>query len=418
MADDPGTKSIVDMALGASTTVAFAFGPVGAGIAAAIAVGKFLFDMFYDTGSTLTDPMAQAPDKADLQDGLDKLRGEIDDDMFDAFDKTYKARMFAASDALNNAIRAAGKAPKAGLTMPGPTVVWAGGQTDALFQPITDNPSILSDMISWLEQNPSHRFATAPFYALTISLHLLYLKTALVWEVNENLRDYETRKAIWDKAQQTYATQYATWQAMGSNPATKPVKPTDPEPMPPTGGDRAVGSEVRDAQGLIFDVKSHLGKVSSKWAVATRDLLTDKDAKGNPIGPIAWMQKLLDDYDAAVVAKNKAIADRLAFVLDVPMPNPQVFNGIVYKVWFDGKTGDIGSAIDHAGFRALQSDIWKEGLAGNMDQTLRKAASLDKLTADDAAKLRKTLANWRTTLKMYQDALKTLDDGPINPTNI
>ena len=417
MADDPGTKSIVDMALGASTTVAFAFGPVGVGIAAAIAVGKFLFDLFYDSGG-LTDPMAQAPDKADLQNGLDKLRDEIDDDLFDDFDRTYKARLFAASDALNNAIRAAGTAPKAGLTMPGPTVVWSGGQTDALFQPVANNPGIFADTISWLEQNPSHRFATAPIYALTIGLHLLYLKTALVWEVNENLRDYETRKATWDKAQKTYATQLATWQAMGANPATRPAKPTDPEPQPPTGGDWAVGSEVRDAQGTIFDVKSHLGKVSSKWAIATRDLLNDKDAKGNAIGPIAWMQKTLDDYDAAVATKNQTIAKRLALVMDVPMPNIHNLANPLVTVWIDGKANQVGTMIDHPGFRALQSDIWKEGLAGNMDQPARKAASLDKLTADDAAKLRKALANWRKTLTMYQDALKTLDDGPINPSTV
>ncbi len=43
---------------------------------------------------------------------------------------------------------------------------------------------------------------------------------------------------------------------------------------------------------------------------------------------------------------------------------------------------------------------------------------MDKLTADDIAKLRKTVANWRATLKMYRDALKTLDDGPVNPSNV
>lgn len=414
MADDLDSKSIVDMALGAATTVAFVFGPVGVGIAAAIAVGKFLFDIFYQT-TGLTDPMQQAPDKADLQNGLDKLRDQLDDDIFDAFTKTYQVDLFAASDALNNAIRAAGTAPKVGLTMPGPTDVWSDAQTDKLWQPITNTPDIFAKTLEWVELNPSHKFATSPIYALTVGLNLLFLKTALVWEVNQNLRDYEKRKANWDAAQTLYATQLLTWQALGSDPATKPAKPAGAQPQPPTGGDIAVGSEVRDAQGLIVDAKSHLGKVSSKWAIATRDLLNDTDAKGNPIGPIAWMDKVLAAYDAAIAAKNKAITDRLAFVVDVPMLQP---TGVFATVWMDSKSAQTGTPIDNAGFRAFQADIWKEGVAGNMDNALMKAASVDKLTADDIAKLRKTVANWRATLKMYRDALKSLDDGPVNPTNV
>ena len=64
MSDDIGTKSLVDMALGAATTVAFAFGPVGVEIAAAIAVGKFLFDPFL--------PKWRRPDRPD---GTDARQG-------------------------------------------------------------------------------------------------------------------------------------------------------------------------------------------------------------------------------------------------------------------------------------------------------------------------------------------------------
>ena len=234
MANDTDPKSLADMAPSAATTVAFVFGPVGVGIAAAIAVGKFLFDVFYETAG-VSDPMQQVPDKADLQNGLDKLRGQIDDDIFDVFTKTFQVDLFAASDALNNAIRAAGTAPKAGLTLPGPTVVWTGGQTDRLWQPLTDNPSIFAKTLDWVQTNPSHKFANAPLHALTVGLNLLYLKTALVWEVNENLRDYELRKTRWDAAQQLYATQFAMWKAAGSDPAKAPVKPAGNAPMLPTG---------------------------------------------------------------------------------------------------------------------------------------------------------------------------------------
>lgn len=122
MSDDIGTKSLVDMALGAATTVGFAFGLVGVGIAAAIAVGKCLFDLFYPT-SGLTDPMAQAPDKADLQNGLDKLRAQLDGDIFKFFTTTYRVQLPSASDDLNDAIHNAGQTPKAGLCLPGPTTV-------------------------------------------------------------------------------------------------------------------------------------------------------------------------------------------------------------------------------------------------------------------------------------------------------
>lgn len=414
MADDPGTKTIVDMALGAATTVSFAFGPVGVGIAAAIAVGKFLFDLFYQT-SGLTDPMQQAPDKADLQNGLDKLRAQLGDDLFNEFKTQFQVDLFAASDKLNDAIRNAGAAPKAGLCMPGATVVWVNGQTDTLWQPLTNNPDIFSRTIGWVTLHPSRKFATAPLHALAVSLNLLYLKTALVWEVNENLRDFEKRHVAWKSAMAAYTTALATWQAIPNNPAPKPVKPATPEPQPPTGGDIALGSEVRDAQGLIVDAGSHLGKVSSKWAIATRDLLNDKDSSGKAIGPIAWLDAVLVAWDLAMVKKNKAITDRLARMTTIPIP--LLPTGTLINVWMDQDTGATGSPIDHAGFQWLQAEIWKEGVAGNMDHDLIHAADLDKLTADDIAKLRQTLGCWRATLRMYQDAIKTLDDGPINPSN-
>lgn len=53
------------------------------------------------------------------------------------------------------------------------------------------------------------------------------------------------RKAIWEAAQKLYATRLVTWQALGSDAATKPAKPADAEPQPPIGGDIAVGSKLR-----------------------------------------------------------------------------------------------------------------------------------------------------------------------------
>lgn len=94
----------------------------------------------------LTDPVQQAPDQANLQNGLDKL---------------------------NDAIRNARAAPEAGLCMPGATMVWINGQTDTLWQPLTNNPDVFSRTTGW------------------VALHLLCLKTAPASEANENLRDYQ-----------------------------------------------------------------------------------------------------------------------------------------------------------------------------------------------------------------------------------
>ena len=416
MADDTDTKTVVDMALSAATTVAFVFGPVGVGIAAAIAVGKFLFDMFYQT-TGVSDPMAQAPDKADLQNGLDKLRAQLDDDMFNYFTKTFQVNLFSASDTLNNAIRNAGSAPKAGLCLPGPTAVWINGRPDDLWKPLVDNPGLFAPALDWVETNPSDKFGTAPLYALTVSLNLLYLKTALVWEVNENLRYYEKLKASYQDEMDTYGTLHQSWKLAGADPKTEPVKPTTPEPEPPTGGDNAVGSEVRVGT-VITDVGSHLGKVSSKWAVAVRDLLNDTDAAGNPIGPIAYMDKVIAAHAQGMVTKNAAIAARQALVTDSQI----TIAGIAFPAWVDSATGMFGMTVPAVAssnaFRVLQEGIYKEGLAGNMDNVLMAATKLEKLTGDDITKLKATVDKWRATLKMYRDSLASLDDGPVYPNSV
>ncbi len=354
--------------------------------------------------------MAQTPDKADLQNALDKLRSQLDGDIFQFFTDTYQVQLLSASDALNDAIHNAGQAPKAGLCLPGPTTVWIDGQNAPLWQPLVNNSGIFSDPQNWIELNPSNKFGTAALYAFTVSLNLLYLKTALVWEVNENLRYYEKLKVSYQNEIDTYNTLHLNWQMAGSDPATKPAAPTTPEPMPPTGGDDALGSEVRDSSGtIITDVGSHLGKVSSKWAIATRDLLNDKDAKGNAIEPITYLQKVLDAYKQGYIDKNKTITDRLAKIVLLQMP--------IGAVWDDTESGTVGFGMV-PGLNWLQADIYKETLAGNLDHDLIVAAKLDKLTADDVTKLQATVDKWRDTLKMYQGALKTLDDGPLDPGTI
>lgn len=155
---------------------------------------------------------------------------------------------------------------------------------------MVNNPGIFSDTRNWIEINPGNKFGTAALYAFTVSLDLLYLKTALVWEVNENLRYYEQLKVRYQTAMDTYSSLLLSWRVAGSDPATKPAALTTPEAMLPTGGDDALGSAVRASSGtIITDVGSHLGKVSSKWAIASRALLNDKDAKGNVIGPITYL---------------------------------------------------------------------------------------------------------------------------------
>lgn len=408
MADDLDTKSIVDMSLGAATTVAFAFGPVGVVLAGVLAVAKLMFDLFYQT-SGLTDPMAQAPNKADLKNALDNLRAELDGDIFTFFTDTYQDDLVSASDNLNNAIHNAGRTPKAGACLPGPTTVWVNGQTDSLWQPISDNPDIFSKTMAWIEGSPSNRYQTLPLYALAVGLKLLYLKTALVWEINENLRDYETLAQRYKNDWATYNTLQQTWVAQGSDPATQPVKPTTPDPSVPTGGDNAVGSVTRD-ENNVAHAQSHLGKISSKWAIATRDLLNnDPDDQGNETGPIGYLARALAAYAQDLADKNAAIAARQAQVVSMPFETWGT-------AWLD-PMGGVGQSIVGAVFAPLQIDVYKRSLAGNMDHAQIVARKLDKLTNDEVTKLTAVLACWRSTLKMYRDSLKNLDDGPVDPDN-
>lgn len=407
-------KDICDMALGTAETCAFAFGPAGAEIAAAIAVGKFLFDLLYPPASKgLSDPLAQAPSQADLNLALSELRGKLAEDMFKAFTKTYQSELFAASTTLNDAIRNAGQKPKTGACLPGQTPVWNDAETDPIWQPVRDNPSILKTTQEWIIASPQYRYDTATLYALTVSLQLLYYKTGIAWEINNNLRDYELRKDIYDKADQTYKTAMIIWQAQGQDPATKPAPVALVDPSPPSWGDPADGSETYD-RGLITGYKSRLGKAQSWFAIQTRNLLQQKDSKGNPCDPMTYLEGVLNGHDADIAAKNKVIDDRTALVQDISAsPNSPlrfVVGGLNSKQkaelpWYDTRTGDMGSTVFHAGFQTLQSQLWKDNLAAVIDRAETDSRRLPGLTDNDKVALRKVIVKWRETLKMYEDAL-------------
>lgn len=413
MADN--AKQITDMALGAATTVAFAFGPVGAACAAALAMGKFLFDVLYPTGPNLVDPMKQAPDRADLKMALDQLADEIDDHFFHTFTTQYQDEILDMSNNLNDAIRHAGRLPsKNAHCLPGPTFVWVNDTLAPLWTPLDANPNIFGQTLLWIEGAPSHKFETAPLYALCVSLELLYLKTAIVWEINNNFKDYEIRKAKYDAALTQYNSDMLVWKANGSNPATKPVMKVT-QPAMPTGGDPALGSETFDPQGNYTGAQSHLGKASSKWAIKLRDLLNDKDDKGNPTGPIAHLESVLSDYDSKLAAKNNQVEASMTAAATAHKIHVQATAPMAAA-----QNKASGSAIEYVpitdkGFQWLQTDLVKEAAAGNLDGVLVKSDKLDKLTAKDVENLKATAQKWRDTLAMFQKALATGDDGPLNP---
>lgn len=117
---------------------------------------------------------------------------------------------------------------------------------------------------------------------------------------------------------------------------------------------------------------------------------------------------MLDAYKQGYADKNQTITDRLAKV--------DLFQSPIGAAWDDTELG-MGGFGQVPGLNWLQADIYKETLAGNLDHDLIVAAKLDKLNADDVTKLQATVDKWRDTLKMYQDALKTLDDGPLDRGN-
>jgi hypothetical protein len=380
----PNTKDLVDMGFGTAVTCSFAIPEVGPGIAAALDTGKLLFDLFYPADKSGQDPLTMLPTMADLKNAMNDLKADVAATVWANQQGVSQANVIAMTDAIADAIRNAGATKTAATPLPGDTTVWNSGVTVALFDPVMANPSPLLVVADLIEGKASEKYRSIGLYTLTVSTFLNYCKTAMTWEINENLKDYLARHATWKTAYDAHRF----WEATQSGP--EPDKP-GPEPVYPTDGDHAVGSEdIDQATHVVRGYRSYLGKKPGENISCFTTLSMDQAAQRT---------KYLDQVIADRVAGKAARAIFVKGYLDQVTVATDTSTGTTTYYWVNGVTGDKGDPVSLQILAQTQAAAEQGKLRGTYEKQWNDSnIDPDDLTDDDITTLQATLAQWQATV--------------------
>ena len=403
---------MIDGGFGMASGIAFAFGETGIAVAAGFGVVKFLVDMFYpDPATGVVDPLTQLPDMADLTNALTDLENRLDATIWADFEANYKADVDTMSSAILMALSHVGTRDKTTNLMPGDTTVWVAGDNVKFFDPVCDNPAKLIDTMNWIEGSGAYHYRSIPLYSLTVGVFLNYCKVGVMWETNNNIRDYLTRKSTYDTANlnftnndQIWTAQSKIWKSYSLNPTVwqnqnpgqptptdpgvEPLKPTLTAPVVPEDGDFAVGSDFIDAISKVASFRSYLGKLKSVFAVALRDNLPRR---------IKYLDGILKQYAADKVTRQTAVDNRKA---DFSVKT-NFANGAATYNWYDSETGDSGDAEDDIVLANLQMTVAQGAVAQTIWNTQTTSLFIDDLDDSDITTLTATLADWRTAYTVF-----------------
>ena len=235
-------KTLVDMGANAAIMVAFTIPGSGPVIAAGIATGLAVFDIFFEIPDR-TDPGVLTPTHNDLTNALNELKQYINDANFNTLMSQYQASIMTLNGQLNEvwAMAPSGDAVR-DRARRGPffqTSV-STAQVDSWRKEISgyqdtilaSNPDILQ-VVNWIEGDPVHTSRTLGLYALAGSLWVNFCKLNIAFEFILAMHDYGPVKAKYESDLADFNSRHNVWKLVGkANGDDEPVAPVAPlEPI-------------------------------------------------------------------------------------------------------------------------------------------------------------------------------------------
>lgn len=385
MAND--AKKLIDQGLGTAITCSFAIPEVGPAIAGVLAVGKMFVDMFYPKDKTGKDPMQRLPTMADLTNAVNGLKAATATEIWNSTKNAKQADVLTMSDAIIRKMKNAGASPKKGQPLPGDTAVWdSSAETVKFFDPIMGNPSPLQDVANVIEQKASEKYKTVGLYTLTVGIYLNYCKTAMIFEVNENLKDYNARLDDWNSK----AKAVTQWNLFKQGP--KPPA-AGPKPTKPIDGDYAVGSEeVDQSTHVVRGYRSYLGKKKgenvSKFAIKARDESKKRTT---------YLSKVISDWSTAKTDRDSYVQNSLDKAVTVKAC-PGGYQ------WVNSINGTKGDVVPVKVLADNQCTIEKSKLRASYELKWNQQNPVpEDLDDADIGKLKQTLAEWQKTMNALKN---------------
>lgn len=253
-------KSLVDM--GANTAIMAAFTIPGSGpaIAAGIAAGVFLFDLFFELPDR-TDPGTMTPTRTDLTNAINELKQFISDANFNTLMSQYQAQITTLNDQLSDVWIMAStgdtvkdRARRGPLFQSNVSQAQVSSwltQIEGYKNTIVGSDPALLNVINWIEADVSHTTRTLGLYTLAAGLWINFCKLNIAFEFIVAMRDYDALKAKYDNELNDFTSAHNVWKLVGqANGDPEPLAPVPP--LKPTEDDDFFNGSIFADKAKIY----------------------------------------------------------------------------------------------------------------------------------------------------------------------
>ncbi len=250
MITDP--KTLADMGFNVATMTAFAIPVTGPEIAAGIAAGQMVFDIFFQVPNRI-DPASIAPTHADLEDAINQLKQFIADAAFNTLLSSYQASILTISDQLSdvwskvstgNAVKdRARRGPLFQTNVSSAQLDSWRTEIDGYKKTIlAPNPDLLQ-VINWIEGDVVHTNRLLGLYVLAGGLWVEFCNLNIGFEFILATHDYDDKLATYNTDLANFNLAHNVWKLSGKAKGDpEPLAPV--APVPPTKGDDFLNGSV------------------------------------------------------------------------------------------------------------------------------------------------------------------------------
>lgn len=363
-------KSLVDMAGNTAIMAAFVIPGSGPAMAAGIAAGVMVFDIFFDLPDR-TDPQTMTPSRADLTNAINELKQFIADANFNTLMSQYQAQIITLNDKLSDVwVQASTGDTVKDRARRGPLFQdsVSSAQLDSWRKEIDGYKDVilgadpdLLNVINWIEGDASHKTRTLGLYALAGGLWANFCRLNIAFEFILATHDYDAIKTKYDNDLADFNSRHAVWKLAGK--AKGEVEPRAPvEPVKPIDDENFLnGSIFADKAKTYLDrfiayLEPKVAGLRSDFDKRASELKDRLDAVTLQGGGSSWYYQDSKTGKTSTPSKYKQVADG----------QMQVYKGSIQASLWDRLTAQYGlTGIEDEDIKTLQQIVtdWKTASA-------------------------------------------------------
>lgn len=387
-------KAIGNAIFSAATMTSFTIPGAGPFIAAGLAGGQALFDIFYSDGSS-TNPGDMAATGNELLQAVSDIEKfftdqHVKDECDDKFQAIYD--LYVSDLDPNWQDAAAGKGPAfVGDMSKTQEDDWLYKMNKELRDPLVGSTAI-SDAMGFVKTHPSIKYDSIALYVYAVTAAILFTKINIMWEYSRIVRANDYAKVMADKANAASVAAHRAWQRGGKKGPPPPI-PAKVEALLPK-------DQIQEQSHYVADLHR----------------LMDGTA-------IPYLESVIDDLQKEFMDAHNELVDRASSItLEPAGQHPRTIHDGTTKADYP-VCYDVNAAIPNAdGFTILIDDLKlnqlrREAYLGAIRAEIYErrihGKKLSEFTVDVRLQHKAVLKHWK---ECRDNAYKFLQDYPV-PAN-